>query len=245
MGSHLWALSHFHLAPRKFFGKNQPLGPCWGADFTPRGSPHLLTMMSAPQAAVTARQRRASAATQKPSQNQHREVLLPKRGGGGIISLRDWEHHQGGKLPGPCRAGQQDSSAHLRAEEPTCLSEARLPASSLRSPELTRTPQQGHPTCCQPHRRSSTWSPPQRARGIPETLMAAWHVSRSTPDFEEDKIPPSADVGLAGRGHGRCQARAGCHPATPSCSSLAALLKRLKKKRAPLHLIKKVNTRAV
>lgn len=121
----------------------------------------------------------------------------------------------------------------LGPDEPTCLPETCLPWSILCSPELTRMPQRGHPTCCQPHGRSFTCSPLQQAWGILETLMAGWHISHSTPNFEEDKIPPSADVGLVGHGHGQCQARAACHPATPPCSSLTVLLKRLKKKKSP------------
>ena len=83
--------------------------------------------------------------------------------------------------------------------------------------------------------------------------MAGWHISHPLPSFKENKIPCGTDVGLAGHGLGRCWAAAeagaghvpGAGAAAPSFASLAVLLKRLKKKRAPLHLIKKVNTRAV
>lgn len=67
--------------------------------------------------------------------------------------------------------------------------------------------------------------------------MAGWHVSHSPSSFKENKIPSGADAGLAGRGLGWCRAAAeagaghvpGAGAAAPSCASLAALLKRLKK----------------
>lgn len=88
MGSHLWALSSptFILLPATSLGRTnlQVLALAGRQTFTPSSSPRLPATMPSPpwprsRAPASAGQRRAFAAPQKSSKNDHSEVFLPQK----------------------------------------------------------------------------------------------------------------------------------------------------------------------
>lgn len=241
MGSHLWALSSptFISLPATSLGRAN----LWCFTFTP-GSPHLPWCQPSHAAGTGSSEEllllygnQAGMATERFSSPQKFGIL-------GSAHSRELESTR------ECEDSNMGSPGIVPVllASSTSLSKICHPRSIPCCPELPQV----QPT---PHRRSHG-----DHQVFPETPTPAWHLSHPLPSFEEYKTPPRAGVGLAGGGqagvgtaglllHPGARARhRGCcsillHPGFPRCA-----LEKIKKKQkngTSLHLIKKVNTRAV